>query len=50
MEPTTVMSIITDQVASLTSDATGVIAAGIGLSAIFFGAKLIWSKFKGMAK
>lgn len=50
MEATGVLGIITDQVATLTSDASGVIAAAIGLGALFFGAKLLWGKFKGMAK
>lgn len=50
MEATGVLGIITDQVTSLTSDASGVIAAAIGLGALFFGAKLLWGKFKSMAK
>lgn len=48
MEPTTVLGIIQAQVTSLTSDASGVIAAGIGLSAVFFGARLLWKKFRGI--
>lgn len=48
MEPTSVMEIITGVVTDLTADAFPVIAAGIGLSAVFFGAKFMWKKFKGI--
>ena len=45
-----VVAAISTQVTSLTADALVVIGSAVGLSAIFFGAKLIWGKFKGMAK
>lgn len=50
MEPATVVSTITGAVSSLNTEAITVIGAAVGLGAIFFGAKLLWSKFKGMAK
>lgn len=45
-----VVTAITGQVSSLQSDAITVIGAAVGLGAVFFGARLLWSKFKGMAK
>lgn len=47
---TTVASTITSQVAGLKTDALTVIGAAVGLGVVFWGAKLMWSKFKGMAK
>ena len=47
---TAVMTAIATQVTDLTDNAVIVIGSAIGLGAIFFGAKLLWSKFKGMAK
>jgi len=49
MDTNAVVTAITGQASSLTSDAAPVIAAAIGLSALFFGAKLLWRKFRGMA-
>lgn len=46
----TVSGIITTEVASLKTEAQVVIGAAVGLGILFFGAKLLWSKFKGMAK
>ncbi len=46
----TVVSSITAAADSLKSDAVTVISAAVGLGIVFFGAKLLWSKFKGMAK
>ena len=46
----TVMSIIQQQITSLTSDAGTVIAGAIGISVLFFGAKFLWSKFRSMSK
>ncbi|WP_283675284.1 hypothetical protein [Butyricicoccus sp. Marseille-Q5471] len=43
---TTVSGIITTEVASLKAEVLVVIAASL----VFFGAKLLWSKFKGMAR
>ncbi|MCQ4635864.1 hypothetical protein NE619_03915 [Anaerovorax odorimutans] len=31
-------------------DAAPIIAAAIGVGIVFWGAKVLWSKFKGMAK
>lgn len=47
---TTVVSAITDAVSSLNGDAITIIGAAVGLGAVFFGAKLLWGKFKSMAK
>lgn len=44
-----VIASITEAAESLTSDAGTVIATAIGISVIFFGAKLLWRKFKSMA-
>ena len=35
---------------SLKTDAVAVIGSGVGIGVIFFGAKLLWGKFKSMAK
>lgn len=45
-----VAEIITTTATSLKSDATTVITAGVGIGVVFFGAKLLWSKFKSMAR
>ena len=45
-----VMTIIAAQITTLTTNAAVIITSAVGLGAIFFGAKLLWSKFKGMAK
>lgn len=50
MEPTTALSAITDATASMSTDAITLIGAAVGLGVIFWGAKLLWTKFKGMAK
>jgi len=51
MEPSaTVVSVITDAVTSMNADALAIIGAGVGLGVVFWGAKLLWTKFKGMAK
>lgn len=44
-----VITAITEAAASLTADAGTVIASAIGIGVIFFGAKLLWRKFKSMA-
>ena len=44
-----VITAITDAAAQLTTDASTVIGAAVGLGVIFFGAKVLWSKFKSMA-
>lgn len=46
---TSVTSIIQSAVTGLKSDAMTVIAAGVGLGVVFWGAKVLWKKFKGMA-
>lgn len=46
----TAMDIITAQTTQLRTDAVVIIGAGLGIGALFFGAKFLWSKFKGMAK
>lgn len=35
---------------SSSTDALTVIAAGVGIGVVFWGAKVLWGKFKGMAK
>lgn len=45
-----ITTIITDAATNLGGQATPVIAAAVGLGIIFWGAKVLWSKFKGMAK
>lgn len=49
MDPNPVITAINEAATSLTSDAGTVIAAGIGIGVVFFGAKLLWRKFKSMA-
>lgn len=52
MEPTasTIVTAIEAGVTSVTADSGTVIAAAVGLGVVFWGAKLLWSKFKAMAK
>lgn len=45
-----VTTAINTAVSSVTADATTVIGAAVGLGAIFWGAQVLWSKFKAMAK
>lgn len=45
-----VTSAITEAVTSVKGDAATVIGAAVGLGAIFWGAQVLWSKFKAMAK
>ena len=45
-----VVKIISDAASGLKTDALSVIAAGVGIGVVFWGAKVLWSKFKGMAK
>lgn len=41
---------ITDAIAGVSGQATPIIAAALGIGVVFWGAKLLWTKFKGMAK
>ena len=53
MEGTTVEAITTileGAGTDLLAQATPVITAAIGVGVVFWGAKVLWSKFKGMAK
>lgn len=45
-----VVSAISAEVATLKTDAGKVIAGAVGLGLVFWGAKLLFTKFKGMAK
>lgn len=45
-----ISSIITSAATDMGGQATIVIASAVGLGIIFWGAKTLWSKFKGMAK
>lgn len=51
-EPTEniVSNAINTAVAGVKSEASVVIGSAIGLGVVFWGAKLLWSKFKSMAK
>ena len=44
------VKIISDAATGLKTDALSVIAAGVGIGVVFWGAKVLWSKFRGMAK
>lgn len=45
-----ITSIIATTAAGLKTDATAVITSAIGIGVVFFGAKLLWGKFKSMAR
>ena len=45
-----VVSAINSAVTSVKGDAVTVIGAAVGLGVVFWGAKVLWGKFKGMAK
>lgn len=49
-EPSPVVSAITGAGDSLKADAGTVIGSAIGIGVVFFGAKLLWGKFKSMAR
>lgn len=44
-----VITAITNAATQLTTDASTVIGAAVGVGVIFFGAKVLWGKFKSMA-
>lgn len=44
-----VVKIITDAASGLKGDAVTVIGAAIALGVVFWGAKVLWKKYKGMA-
>lgn len=45
-----VAEIITDATTSIMADSKIVIASGLGIGVVFFAARLLWSKFKSMAR
>ena len=45
-----VVAAINSAVSSVKGDAVTVIGAAVGLGVVFWGAKVLWGKFKGMAK
>ena len=45
-----VVTAIQEAVTSVGGDAAVIIAAAVGLGITFWGAKVLWSKFKSMAK
>lgn len=45
-----VVTAINSAVTSVKGDAVTVIGAAVGLGVVFWGAKVLWGKFKGMAK
>lgn len=50
MDTSAVVTAIQSAVTSVQGDATTVIGSAIGLGVVFWGAKLLWGKFKSMAK
>lgn len=50
MTGSAVTGIITDAATSMNGDAVIVIGAAVGLGLVFWGAKVLWGKFKSMAK
>lgn len=50
MTSSAIVSTLSDAATSITADATPVIAAAVGLGLVFWGAKVLWTKFKSMAK
>lgn len=50
METSAIVTAIQGAVTQVTGDATTVIGSAVGLGIVFWGAKLLWSKFKSMAK
>lgn len=47
---TGVSSIITEATAGVLADSKVVIASALSIGVVFFGARLLWSKFKSMAR
>lgn len=47
---TGVSQIITDATAGVIADSKVVIASALSIGVVFFGARLLWSKFKSMAR
>ncbi|WP_159456484.1 hypothetical protein [Intestinibacillus massiliensis] len=45
-----IVSAIQSASTSLQADAVTVIGLAVALGVVFFGSKLLWNKFKGMAK
>lgn len=45
-----VSTAIQEAVTSVKAEAGVVIGAAVGLGALFWGARVLWSKFKGMAR
>lgn len=45
-----IVTTITDAATGVGADAVPVIGAAVGLGVVFWGAKILWSKFKSMAK
>ena len=48
--PEGVLTAIKGAATSVTADAGPIIIAAIGVGIVFWGAKVLWGKFKGMAK
>ncbi|MFP5527730.1 hypothetical protein ACLGL1_04535 [Peptococcus simiae] len=42
--------VINDQISGLTSAATPIISGALGIAALFFAAKFLWTKFKSIAR
>ncbi len=50
METSAIVTAITSAAGDLTADAAPIIAAAVSIGVVFFGAKLLWGKFKSMAR
>lgn len=50
METSAIVTAIQGAATDVLGDATPVIVAAIGVGIVFWGARVLWSKFKGMAK
>lgn len=48
--PNPVVTAITEAATNVKTDAGSIIAAAVGVGIVFWGAKVLWSKFKSMAK
>ena len=49
MDTSSIVTAITSASSSLVADSADVIAAGVAVGVVFFGARLLWRKFKSMA-
>lgn len=50
METTAIVTTIQTVATDLVEASNPIITAGIGIGVVFYGAKLLWTKFKSMAR